>query len=154
MKVANARAVLTAALLWLAGLAWLWPRAVRAESLSDEARLYDWASLLYAGGLGLAGGLLALIVALATERRVVREVAAEGARNAIVSPIAGAGSYMVLKAFASLGWFTVSTEPRFLLIVIAGYAGIAAVQWARGIVGEAAGEVRDRILKKGAEHDQ
>lgn len=134
MKAPRLRPMPIAVLLpgWLACASWLWPLAAHAATLGDELRVYDWPSLGYAGALGLLGGTLALIVALATERRVVLEIVLEGVRNAIVSPIAGAGCYALVKSAAALGWFTLSTEPRFLLIVAAGYAGIAAIDWARG----------------------
>ena len=146
MKLAHARAFSICLFVWWACLLWLWPRAVRAETLSVELRLYDWASVGYAAGLGLLGGALALIVALASDRRVVMQVLSEGGRNAIISPIAGAGAYMALKACAALGWFTVSTEPRFLVIVVAGYAGTAAIQWAGETASKVAGALRERLV--------
>lgn len=131
MKFAHARALLVALPSWLMAALWLWPRWVRAQALSNEVRLYDWTSLGFAAALGLLGGFLALLVALATDRRVVVDVLAEGSRNALVSPIAGAAAYAMLKAAAALSWFTLPTEPRFLVIVGAGWAGIAFFQWAR-----------------------
>lgn len=146
---AHARAVLVALPLWAFAFLWLWPRAVRAESLSAEFRLYDWTSLLYAGALGLLGGCLALIVALATDRRVVLQVLAEGARNAMVSPIAGAAAYLLLKAAAAQGLFSVSTEPRFLLIVGSGWAGIAFFAWLREMAGRGATGLAEWVIHRG-----
>lgn len=147
--LAHERAVLIAAPLWSICLLWLWPRAARAEALSAEIWRYDWASMGYACLLGLMGGALSLIVALATDRRVVVEVLREGTRNAIVSPIAGAGAYAGLKTLAALGWFTASTEPRFLVIVAAGYAGIASIEWARAVGGKLAAAAGEWLVNRG-----
>jgi hypothetical protein len=147
MKIAHARAVLVALPVWFYSLVWLWPRAARAESrLSPQFWTFDWASLGYACMLGLLGGGLALIVALASDRRVVVEVLKESARNAMVSPIAGAAAYLVLKGAAAMNWFVLSTEPRFLVIVASGWAGIAFFQWVLNLVGAGAGQVRDGLI--------
>lgn len=146
LKVAHARAVGVALFSWWIGFLWLWPRAVRAESLEREARLYDWTSLGYAAGLGLLGGFLAIIYALASDRRVVLTVLADAGRNALVSPIAGMAAYLTLKAAVSFGWMHLTTEPRFLIIVGSGWAGIACFQWVRGFGAAAAPKVRDGLV--------
>lgn len=148
--LARIRALAVAVPAWCWALLWLWPRAARADALSREFRLYDWGSLGYAAALGLLGGALALIVALATDRRVVREVLAEGARNALVSPIAGAAAYLMLKAAAAEGWLTLATEPRFLLIVGAGWAGIAFFAWLRESAGRAAAALAEWVINRRA----
>lgn len=147
MKIVHTQAVAVAVPSWCLAFIWLWPRAARAEVLSAEFRLYDWTSLLYAGALGLLGGALALIVALATDRRVVMQVLAESGRNALVSPIAGAAAYLLLKAAAAQGYFTVTTEPRFLLIVGCGWAGIAFFQWLRESAGKGAAALAGWLVK-------
>ena len=148
MKLYHAPALAVALPTWLLALLWLWPRAVMAESLSAEFKGYDWTSVLYASALGLLGGALALIVALATDRRVVHEVLVESGRNAMVSPIAGAAAYLGLKAAAAMGWFTISTEPRFLVIVASGFAGIAFFQWVRGLGIDGAASFRAWIVER------
>lgn len=145
-SLAHARAVLVAVPVWTFLFAWLWPRAVRAEALSAEIFLFDWKSLGYACALGLLGGVLSLIVALATDRRVVTEVIKESARNALVSPIAGAAMYAFLKWAGAADWFTLTTEPRFGLIVAAGYAGIAAILWLQGLIGAGAPRMKDGLI--------
>lgn len=151
MKLAHARETAAAVLTWCAALMWLWPRAALADAaLSAEFRLYDWWSLLYAACLGLLGGSLALIVALATDRRVVFEVFKESGRNAVVSPIAGAAAYLGLKALAAFGWLPVlSTEPRFLVIVGCGWAGIAFFGWVRAAAGQGAATLAAWLARKG-----
>ncbi|HEY8359262.1 MAG TPA: hypothetical protein VIL30_17575 [Ramlibacter sp.] len=149
LKLAHARAVGLAFLTWCSGFLWLWPRAVRAATLEAEFRVYDWTSMFYAGCLGLLGGMLALIVALASDKRVVMEVVKESGRNALVSPIAGAGAYLLLKTIASLGWLTLSTEPRFLIIVGSGWAGIAFFQLVREGAGKLAVALASWLVKRG-----
>jgi hypothetical protein len=149
IRIHHARAIAVAVPAWCWALFWLWPRALRAESLSRDFRLYDWNSLIYAALLGLLGGALALIVALATDRRVVLEVFKESGRNALVSPIAGAAAYLLLNAAGAMGWFTASTEPRFLLIVGSGWAGIAFFQWIASVAGKGAAAVGDWLITRG-----
>lgn len=149
MKIAHARAVSIAFTIWMVCLLWLWPRAVRASTLSSEFKLYDWESLGYAAALGSLGGFLALIYALATDRRVVVTVLGESLRNGIVSPIAGATAFLGIRAAAAMGWFELSTEPRFLVIVGAGFAGIAFIQWARDLAGKGAAALGSWLVRKG-----
>ena len=128
---------------------WLWPRAVRAGTLANEFKAFDWLSLGYAGALGLLGGILALIVALATDHRVVKEVFKEGGRNALVSPIAGCTAYLVLEGLASFGpTYQFTTVIRFLVIVGAGYAGISFFVWARGVVAQGAGGLGQWLVNR------
>jgi hypothetical protein len=148
--IAHARALALFVPAWCwAVLWWLWPRAAQADALATDMRLYDWRSLGYAALLGLGGGGLALIVSLATDRRVVLTVLAESARNAMVSPIAGAADYLLLKSAAALGWFSVATEPRFLLIVAGGWAGIAFFAWLKEISGKAAAVAGEWLINRG-----
>lgn len=149
MKLAHARALVIAVPSWCYAVLWLWPRAAQADALATEFWQYDWLSLVYAAGMGLLGGFLALIYALATDRRVVLEVLKEGGRNALVSPIAGAGAYLFLKACAALGWFTVPTDPKFFCIVTAGWAGTAAIEWAGVTLKKAMGELGDWLVARG-----
>lgn len=147
--IAHARALLFAFPTWCIALLWLWPRAVQAEALAKEVRGYDWPSLGYAAALGLLGGCLALIYALATDRRVVVEVLKEAGRNALVSPLAGLVAYMLLKALAALDWLTLSTEPRFVVIVGAGWAAIAFIEWVRAMAAKGATNVGGWLLTRG-----
>lgn len=148
LKLAHARALAVALPTWAWAIAWAWPHAVRAATLSSDVRLYDWTSLGWAALLGLLGGFLALIVALATDRRVVTEVLSESLRNALVSPIAGAVCYLGVQAAAAQFKFALSSEPRFLVIVAAGWAGIAFIQWARETFGASAGVLRDWLIER------
>ena len=149
MTFAHARLLLVAIPAWCWALLWLVPRAAQADALSAEFRAYDWTSLLYAGALGLLGGALALIVALASDRRVVREVWGESWRNTLVSPIGGVAMYLVLKGLVGLGWVVLSTEPRFALIVGAGWAGIELFVWGRGVAGRAAAAFAEWAINRG-----
>lgn len=148
MKLAHARAVAVALPTWLFAAAWIWPHVAQAAPLSADVKGYDWVSLGWACLLGLLGGSLALIVALATDRRVVTEVITEGARNALVSPIAGAAGYALMQAAAAQGLFTLSVEPRFLVIVGFGYAGIAAINWLRATCGEGAAAFGQWLIER------
>jgi hypothetical protein len=126
------------AVIWLFGawcwaVVWMWPHAVRAGTLSADIKGYDWISLAWSAGLGLLGGVLALIVALATDHRVLLEVFKESLRNALVSPIAGAGAFLLLEFLNALGWIALPSVGRFLVIVGCGWAGIAFFVWAKGM---------------------
>lgn len=144
--LAHARALLVALPLWVFLVAWLWPRAARAEALAAEFWLFDWKSLGYAAMLGLAGGFLNLIYALATDRRVVTQILLESGRNGMVSPIAGAGAYLGLKLATWAGGVHLPTEPRFLVIIAAGYAGIAVIEWTKGLARAGAPRMRDGLI--------
>lgn len=147
MNRARLGAVLSVCWVWTA--LWLWPLAVSAGTLSADVNVYDWTSLGYAGALGLLGGVLALIVALATDRRVVREVLGEGVRNAIVSPIAGGVAYLLLESAAAAGWYTAPAMVRFACLVGAGWAGSAFFVWLRAGVARLAAALADRLVAKG-----
>jgi hypothetical protein len=149
MKIAHRPTVASLAVAWCCCVLWLWPRAVRAGTLSTEVKAYDWASLGYACALGLLGGVLALIVALATDRRVVLEVLTEGGRNAIVSPIAGGAAYLLLEALAGLDWLHAPTMVRFLVIVGSGWAGIAFFLWTREVAGKGATKFGEWLVARG-----
>jgi hypothetical protein len=149
MKFAHTRALALALPAWTFAVAWVWPRAARAEALSSEVHTYDWTSVAYAGGLGLLGGGLALMVALATDKRVVTEVFRESARNAFVSPLGGILAFPCLKAGTALDLFSLTTEPRFLVIVASGYAGIALIEWVRSLFTAGAPRVRDGLIEWG-----
>ena len=151
MKPDNARTRTVAAMafLWALALIWLVPRAVQAGTLSGDVIGYDWTSLSYACGLGLLGGFLALIVALATDDRIVGDVMREGARNAMVSPIAGAAAYLMVDAAGSMNWIALSTVTRFLAIVGAGWAGVAFFAWARTTAQKAATALAEWVINRG-----
>lgn len=134
---------------WVAALLALHSQAVRADPLSTEFRAYDWWSLMYAAALGLLGGALAMIVALASDRRAVREVWAESWRNALVSPIGGLAMYLGLRGLAGAGWLTLTVEPRFALIVGAGWAGIAFFAWGRDTAGKGAAALAGWLVNRG-----
>lgn len=149
MNIAHRPTVTGLATAWCFAVLWLWPRAVRAGTLSSDMKAYDWASLGYACALGLLGGVLALIVALATDRRVVTQVLGEGVRNALVSPIAGAVAYLALEAVTALQWWQAPTVARFLLIVGAGWAGIAFFEWVRSLASRGAVRVGEWLVAGG-----
>jgi len=149
MKIQHSTSVSMLSSAWAVAALWLWPRAVAAQTLSQDFGHYDWVSLAYAAALGLMGGMLALIVALATDRRVVLQVLGEGLRNALVSPIAGMAAYLMVDAVVSAGWATVPAGGRFLAIVGSGWAGIAFFAWARETAGKAATALGDWLVKKG-----
>lgn len=149
MKFAHAPLLSALVPAWVSALLWVVPHAAKADTLSVEFHRYDWLSLLYAGALGLLGGGLALIVALASDKRVVREVWSESWRNALVSPIAGAAMFLCLKALAGLGWLSLTVEPRFALIVGAGWAGIAFFAWGREFAGKAAAAFSEWAINRG-----
>lgn len=139
MTIAHRPTVTALTGAWAVVALWLWPRAVRAGTLAGEVKAFDWPSLGYACALGLLGGVLALIVALATDGRVVKEVLGESLRNAMVSPIGGALAYLMLESLASMSErYHFSTVTRFLVIVGAGYAGIAFFTWVRGVAARGA----------------
>lgn len=147
--LAHGRSMLVAALCWLQGLLWLWPRVVEASTLASDVKGYDWMSLAYAGGLGLLGGGLALIVALATDRRVVLGVLGEGLRNAMVSPIAGAMAYVGLEAIVAWRWVDpLAPAVRFLGIVGSGWAAIPFIEWVRGLAQRFVGFVGDWLVAR------
>jgi hypothetical protein len=149
MNIAHARIVSVLAFAWSLALLWVFPRAVLAGTLSSEITAYDWVSLAYACALGLLGGCLSLIVALASDRRVVSEVLTEGGRNALVSPIAGAAAYLMVDAVATMGWIGLSPVSRFLVIIGAGWAGVAFFVWAREMAGKAAITAAEWVINKG-----
>jgi hypothetical protein len=141
MKLAHARAVAVLSLAWVGAALWLVPLAAQAQALSDEVAGYDWTSLGWGAVLGLLGGLLQLIVALASDRRILLQVLLEAGRNTLVSPIAGAAMYLGIKTLTAMHWLAVDTEARFLLIVAAGWAGVEFFRWAKGLAKKVAGEI-------------
>jgi hypothetical protein len=147
--IAHFRTVSALSFAWTFALFWVFPRAVQAGTLSSDITVYDWISLAYACALGLLGGCLSLIVALASDRRVVGEVLLEGGRNALVSPIAGAAAYLMVDAAASMGWVGLSPVTRFLVIVGAGWAGVAFFVWARDLAGKAATTFAEWVINRG-----
>jgi hypothetical protein len=149
MKIAHAWAVSILSSAWFMAALWLWPHAAQAGTLSSDFGLYDWVSLGYAALLGLMGGMLALIVALASDRRVVMQVLKEGLRNALVSPIAGMAAYLLVDALNGIGWVTLPSGGRFLVIVGGGWAGIAFFVWARETAGKASVVLGDWLVRKG-----
>jgi len=149
MKIQHSASVSVLSSAWAVVALWLWPRAVQAGPLSGDFGVYDWTSLAYAALLGLMGGALALIVALATDRRVVLQVLGEGLRNALVSPIAGMAAYLMADAVSGMGWVTLPSGGRFLVIVGSGWAGIAFFAWARETAGKAASALGDWLVKRG-----
>jgi hypothetical protein len=148
-NIAHARIVSASMFAWSVTLLWIFPRAVLAGTLSSDISVYDWVSLSYACGLGLLGGCLSLIVALASDRRVVGEVLLEGARNALVSPIAGAAAYLMVDSVTSMGWIGLSPVARFLVIVGAGWAGVAFFVWARDTAAKAATALAEWVINRG-----
>lgn len=146
--IEHARAVASLFCAWLLSVVWLWPHAVRAGTLSADLKVYDWTSLGYAAVLGFLGGVLALIVALASDHRAVTEVLKEGIRNAIVSPIAGAAMFLAVESMTSASWFLLPPVGRFLLIGGSGWAGIAFFIWMRGLVGKFAVWAAEQVLTK------
>lgn len=149
MTIAHRPTVTALSAAWAITVLWLWPRAVRAGTLAGEVKAFDWSSLGYACALGLLGGFLALIVALASDTRVVKEILEEGLRNALVSPIGGAIAYLLLEGLASLSErYHFSTVVRFLVIVGAGYAGIAFFTWVRGVTAQGAVSVGEWLVNR------
>ena len=149
MKIAHARLVFWLLLLWAGAVLALWPLAVRAGTLSDDAKLYDWLSLSFAGGFGILGGVLALIVALATDDRVVSHILREGLRNIIVSPIGGAVAYLLIEWSTSLAGFNLSPVGRFVVIGGSGWAGVAFFVWVRDGAKRMAVSFANWVIKQG-----
>lgn len=149
MRIAHIKEVLALSIAWASTILWLWPGAAYARPLSSDMGSYDWTSLGYAAGLGFMGGILALIVSLAMDRRIVIEVVSEGLRNALVSPIAGMSAYLIFEAMTGLDWITAPSGVRFLMIVGSGWAGIAFFIWVRGISAQLANSFAQWIIKKG-----
>lgn len=149
MKIAHARLVFWLALMWVGIVAALWPAAVRAGTLSADIKLYDWLSLTYAGAFGILGGVLALIVALATDSRVVPDVLREGLRNIIVSPIGGAAAFLIIESATSMTGFNLSPVGRFIVIGGSGWAGVAFFVWARDTATRIAFSFANWVVKQG-----
>ena len=147
--IQHAKAVAWLFGFWCLAVVWLWPHAVMAGTLSADVKVYDWWSLLLAAAIGVLGGILALIVALATDHRALLEVTKEGLRNITVSPFGGMVAYLVLEAVSSLGWVVLPAVLRFLVIGACGYAGIAFFVWAKVMAGRVAGAFGDWLIKKG-----
>jgi hypothetical protein len=149
VSIEHPRAVSALSACWAFAASWLMPRAALAASLRIDVHVYDWTSLGYAAALGLLGGLLALIVSLATDTRVVSQVLKEGGRNALVSPIAGMAAYLLVEAAFDANLFAVPPVGRFLVIVGSGWAGIAFFVWLRGSALKAAQALAEWVIAKG-----
>lgn len=130
----HSKSVVSLSITWCWAVVWMWPYAVNAGTLTGDLRAYDYTSLGWAAALGLLGGVLALIVALATDHRVVSQVLAESFRNALVSPIAGAAAFLALEGMVSMGWFFLPPVGRFLILIASGWAGTAFFVAVRGFV--------------------
>lgn len=150
MKIAHAKWVCGLTLMWFGLVLALWPAAVKAGTLSADIKLYDWLSLSYAAAFGVLGGVLALIVALATDTRVVTHVLLEGVRNIIVSPIGGAAAYLLIQAAVDMTGLDLSPVGRFIVIGGSGWAGVAFFGWARDVAGKGATALAQWIISRGA----
>jgi hypothetical protein len=130
----HSKSVISLSISWVWAVVWMWPYAVSAGTLTGDLRAYDYTSLGWGAALGLLGGLLALIVALATDRRVVSQVLTESLRNALVSPIAGAAAFLALEGMVGMGWFFPPPVGRFLILIASGWAGTAFFVAIQGFV--------------------
>lgn len=126
LKLAHARAIGFFMPAWLFMVVWLVPRAAEAATLVDYdqgIRALNWGSIGLAALTGFAGGFGMLVLALATDTRVVREVLKEGLLNALASPIMGLLMYATLQAVRSFGW-SVPFELSFISVLAAGMAAV------------------------------
>lgn len=119
-----------------------------ARTLREDLLQYDWISLGDAAGIGVAGGVMALVVSLATDKRIVKDILLESVRNLVVSPIGGAGAYLAMDAMSTSGWVDFPTVLRFLIIAIAGWAGVALFVWAKSLVTSLSVVVAEWIIKR------
>lgn len=136
-------AALAMAQAWAACLLFVWPRAAQAQQLSDEFFLYDWTSLYYGAILGALGGVAALFVALATDRRPVRDVFGEALRNLLISPLGGIAAYLIINALSSQGWLTLNRDLRFCVMIACGWGGIGFFLF----LGEVAVSLRGKLIE-------
>lgn len=147
MKIAHTSLVSILSIVWLVMAAILWPLSAYAASLSADVKVYDWLSLLAACGIGMLGGLGALIVALASDEKVVLHVTRDSLRNMIVSPIAGAAVYLLIEAMEDLN---LTPGKRFFAIGFAGWAGIEFFVRGRKVALEWLDSVAKWIINRGA----
>jgi len=149
LKIAHARAVALFATVWLWLLAWLAPRFAMAAALvpyDAGIRALNWPAIGLAALTGFAGGVAMLVLALATDQRVVREILAEGVRNAIASPITGLMAYGVLQAAAALGW-RAPFEVSFVVLLLAGMGAVPLVGFFQGTASAGAPRVREGLIE-------
>lgn len=126
LKFAHGRVLSILTPLWLLWVVWLFPRLSYAGSLDYDQGIRDlnWSAIGLAALTGFAGGFGMLILALATDKRVVRAVMREGLRNALASPIMGLLAYGVLQAVSSFGW-RIPFEVSFVAVLVAGMAAVS-----------------------------
>ncbi len=138
----------TIALLFLWGIAV--SKAVRAQSsLADFIGPYDTALLQWAAGTALLGGIIRTILSLESDKRVVRDIVAEGCWDAAKSLVAGLLAFLLIQALRSSGW-SIPPEVRFAAVLAAGWSRIAAIDWMKEAAMQWVNARKDQIIGRKA----
>jgi hypothetical protein len=132
-------------LLWLCAIA----RVAYAASFFEEARAWDYDSLLTAALGGLCGGAFKTIYSLATDTRAVFQILKESRKDLVTATLAGGFVYIVMIMVESKWPGTITQEIRFGGVLIAGWVG-AAVFTIAGRLAKAKVEAAEQQLRAGA----
>lgn len=97
-------------------------RVAYAATFTQELRVFDYESLMWAAIAGLLGGALRTIFTLANDNRVVYSILKESRKDLVVALMAGALAYLLLIAIASKYPDLITREIRMLVIIGAGWS--------------------------------
>jgi hypothetical protein len=111
---------------WLALYASMTWAADTTKLFKDDARAYDWESLLWAAAFALLAGSFRTILTLTSEKSMVLDILKVTWKDLIVSLIAGMVAFVVLQGVGSaipVFWpgFHLPREFRMLIIMAAGW---------------------------------
>lgn len=133
-------------LLWLIAIT----RVAYATTFFEEARAWDYESLLTAALGGFLGGFFKTIYSLATDSRAVFLILKESRKDLVAATLAGGFVYLVLIMVESKWHGTVTQEIRFGGVLIAGWAGTLVFTVA-GRLARARVDAAEQQLRAGAQ---
>lgn len=98
-------------------------RIVYAATFLQDAKAFDYESLMTAAVAGLCGGALRTIFTLANDNRAVFAILREARKDAVSAALAGGAVYALMIAFESKWPGSITRELRFVGVVAAGWIG-------------------------------
>lgn len=99
----------------------------RASTLGESMAQFDWASVGWAALIGVTGGALRTIVALAS-MDIVPNVWRRALLDAVISVVAGVAAYWVVEMLRSFN-LPITPEARFAAVMVAGVVRTRTFTW-------------------------
>ena len=105
---------------WCMGLILLWPRTAMAMNQLQYVKALDWASIVTAVGIAVAGGTAPTLLALMTDSFVLQGVVKRTVRDIVVAAMAGFFFVVCVLAVEAVG-YDVPDAVAFVGLLVAGW---------------------------------